>query len=75
MFKITFALSLAALAGCAPSGENRPVNLANPASVYCEKLGGQSRIERRPGGEIGICMLPGGEEIEEWKLYRRDHPA
>lgn len=61
------------LAGCAqPAGQ---VGMANPASVYCGKLGGSLRIENTPGGQVGICVLPDGTEIEEWALYRRDHPA
>ncbi|MGL5394791.1 MAG: DUF333 domain-containing protein, partial [Shewanella sp.] len=24
--------------------------------------------------EHGMCTLPNGEQIEEWALFRRDHP-
>ena len=50
--------------------------MANPASVYCEseKIGGKLRIEKTPQGEQGICVLPNGTEVEEWTLFRRDHP-
>ncbi|CAM3941666.1 DUF333 domain-containing protein [Bordetella tumulicola] len=61
------------LAGCA--SQNEPsVGMANPASVYCGKVGGQLEIQQTPSGEIGICVLPSGERIEEWTLFRRDHP-
>ncbi|EED66828.1 protein of unknown function DUF333 [Comamonas testosteroni KF-1] len=49
--------------------------MANPASVYCAKLGGKTRIEKTTAGERGICVLPNGTEIDEWELFRRDHPA
>lgn len=51
------------------------LGMANPASVYCGKLGGKLRIEKTTAGEQGICMLPDGSEMEEWALFRRDHPA
>ncbi|OVZ63465.1 MULTISPECIES: DUF333 domain-containing protein [unclassified Pigmentiphaga] len=75
MPKTMLVVSMAVLAGCAPAREDRPVGMANPASVYCEDQGGRLRIEQRPGGQVGICVLASGEEIEEWALYRRDHPA
>ena len=51
------------------------LGMANPASVYCVKIGGKLRIEKTPQGELGICVLPNGTEMEEWTLFRRDHPA
>ncbi len=50
------------------------VGMANPASVYCQQLGGKLTIVKGPGGESGMCRLPDGTEIEEWALFRRDHP-
>lgn len=49
------------------------VGLANPASVYCAKLGGTLQIKDEPQGQVGMCKLPSGEIIEEWTLFRRDH--
>ncbi len=48
--------------------------IANPASKYCASLGGISEIQRTAEGEHGMCTLPNGEQIEEWALFRRDHP-
>jgi len=64
------------LAACSLSGKtgNAPeqsLGLANPASVYCSYLGGQSSWLSDPGnGESSVCELPGGESCEEWALYR-----
>lgn len=45
--------------------------MPNPASVFCEKLGGTSEIvTERSGGELGLCRLKNGNLIEEWTLYR-----
>ena len=44
--------------------------IANPASVYCVQQGGRLVIKRGPKGEIGICVLPDGRRIEEWKFFR-----
>lgn len=51
------------------------VGMANPASVYCGQRGGKLDIVKgADGGEAGYCTLPSGERIEEWALFRRDHP-
>lgn len=76
--------AVALLSACNPSAENqalkvedtaKPVQLANPASTYCASLGGELDIEKQAEGEVGYCSLPSGERIEEWSLYRRDHPS
>ncbi|MGW8420432.1 putative hemolysin [Comamonas thiooxydans] len=69
-------LSALAISGCAQPQSAAPViGMANPASVYCAQLGGKARIEKTTAGERGICVLPNGTEIDEWELFRRDHPA
>lgn len=53
-----------------------PVGTANPASVYCVERGGKVVMVKSPSGaESGVCVLPNGDRIDEWELYRRDHPA
>lgn len=72
---MTLAAAAAALTGCAQQESTPPqAGMANPASVYCVKIGGTLRIEKGPNGESGICVLPDGSEIEEWALFRRDAP-
>ncbi len=45
--------------------------LANPASVYCKKLGYKLEIKKNDnGGEYGICIFPDGNQCEEWKFFR-----
>lgn len=69
-------LSALAISGCTQPQSAAPViGMANPASVYCAQLGGKTRIEKTTAGERGICVLPNGTEIDEWELFRRDHPA
>jgi len=68
------------LMACAqPQSQPRPepprIGMANPASAYCQELGGQTLMKSNDKGQYGICQLPDGKEIEEWTLYRRDHPA
>ncbi|RMX08049.1 DUF333 domain-containing protein [Corticibacter populi] len=71
------------LAGCASSqgggaaaggADRTAVGMANPASVYCQSLGGRSEPVQGANGVYSICHLPDGTQIEEWELYRRDHP-
>ena len=70
-------LGTIAVSACTSAQIQKPsmLGMANPASVYCAKLGGQLRIEKTAAGEYGICVLPDGTEMEEWALFRRDHPA
>jgi len=58
------------LAACAGSA----VGMANPASTYCVEKGGTVDIRQTEAGQLGWCRLPDGAEVEEWTLYRRDHP-
>ena len=58
-------LSLAACGGDSPAPED---TMNNPASAYCEEKGGTVNLD------TGICTLPDGTEIDEWELYRSDHP-
>ncbi|WP_213134970.1 putative hemolysin [Citrobacter sp. FP75] len=66
------------LAGCTtqPDAPTPPkIGMANPASVYCEQQGGTLTAVQTPQGVRSDCKLPGGEVIDEWTLWRRDHPA
>ncbi|MUG08251.1 DUF333 domain-containing protein [Commensalibacter sp. ESL0366] len=47
--------------------------MPNPASVYCLKLKGKLIKRQSNLGEYNDCLLPGGQVIEEWTLFRRDH--
>jgi putative hemolysin len=77
------AASAALLTGCAAHGtaSDQPasepmVGMANPASVWCVKhYHGMLEIKKdKDGGEYAICHLPDGRSIEEWELFRADHP-
>ncbi|MFB9086220.1 DUF333 domain-containing protein [Erwinia tracheiphila] len=37
------------------------------------KRNGKTDTVNTERGDIGYCTLPGGERIEQWTLYRRDH--
>ncbi len=46
-------------------------NMANPASVYCEKNGGKLELRKDASGAVaGICIFPDGSECDEWAYYR-----
>ncbi|OAT26238.1 hypothetical protein M976_02956 [Buttiauxella ferragutiae ATCC 51602] len=47
--------------------------MPNPASVYCKDKGGELRTVKTDFGERGDCLLPSGERMDQWELYRRDH--
>ena len=87
MHRLTFCARTAALtaplvlAGCAlrvgPSAPpNAAVQMANPASTHCVQRGGKLSIQKdAAGNESGLCTLPDGTAMDEWALFRRDHPA
>lgn len=49
------------------------IGMANPASVYCEQSGGKTEIVKAASGWTGYCNLPGGERVDEWTYYRKNH--
>lgn len=45
--------------------------IANPASSYCEALGGTLQLSAADDGPVqGECHLPGRQVCEEWALFR-----
>lgn len=52
----------------------KPIGMANPASVYCEKIGGKSMTQKdAQGAEFGVCQLPNGQMVDEWELFRANN--
>lgn len=50
------------------------MNIANPAAVFCIQQGGKSVIRQdAQGNQYGVCILPTGEEIDEWADFRAHH--
>lgn len=67
------------LAGCSkpvpPDAPPPPqIGMANPAAVYCQQKGGESIPQVTAQGQSSLCKLPNGETLDEWALWRRDHP-
>ena len=71
------AAALAVLALYAAALAPRPASaLANPASQFCAESGGRSEtLQTASGAQIGICILPGGEIVDEWAYFRARHPS
>ena len=44
--------------------------MLNPAAVYCEACGYTYIIETLPEGEVGLCQLPDGQEVDAWDFLR-----
>ena len=66
------------LSACAVKNVQPPnlINMANPASTNCEKVGGKVEIKTRPdGGEYGVCVFSDNRQCEEWALYRGECPS
>ncbi len=69
------SLAMIHLTGCSNlmPHPDQSVGMANPASLYCAKLGGKSVTIDSPAGQSADCILPSGERLDEWALFRRDH--
>lgn len=52
-----------------------PVKIANPASVYCIQQSGKLRMQATGQGERALCILPNGQEVDEWVYFRQNHPG
>lgn len=46
------------------------VQLANPASVYCEEQGGTVDLRDSGDGTTGYCVFADGSECDEWAYFR-----
>ncbi len=76
----TFTIILMALSACTarqvqtpePAATDIPqVNMANPASVYCEKNGYTLEIRTAAdGSQNGVCVFPDGSTCDEWAYFR-----
>lgn len=54
-----------------PTTQGTQTGIANPASVYCGKIGGTIEIKKDAGGnEYGMCTFQNGTSCEEWALFR-----
>lgn len=77
MKRLLIAMLAFVLVGCvqhpAPPVSQKTIGMANPASVYCHEKGGKSQSVQTSAGARADCLLPGGEKIDEWELYRRYH--
>ncbi|ASG55013.1 MAG TPA: DUF333 domain-containing protein [Salmonella bongori] len=66
------------LGACSSSQHDVPkpphIGMPNPAAVYCEQQGGTLVPVQTPQGVRSDCNLPNGEIVDEWTLWRRDHP-
>lgn len=59
-----------AVATLAAADNHVGLALANPASVYCVQQGGRSVIVQGRTGARGLCVLPDGRRVDEWKFFR-----
>ncbi len=60
-----------ALTACVRAPQEAPApGMANPASVYCAKQGGEVILQ----GSVGMCHLPDGTVVEEWEYFRASIP-
>ena len=55
------------------NNQKNNAQIANPASVNCEKKDGILEIyTKEDGSQYGICTFADGSKCEEWKLYREE---
>lgn len=66
------ACLLLALPGASAAAETpTTVTTANPATEYCEQVGGRPEtMTDASGGQAGTCVLPEGQVCDQWALYR-----
>ena len=65
---VSIALILVSLLG---GPDSIPVHaMLNPAAVYCEACGYTYVVETLPEGEVGLCQLPDGQNVDAWDFLR-----
>ncbi len=63
----------AATAGCPTAAADYRHGQPGFRLLYAK--GGSLIPVQTPQGVRSDCKLPGGETLDEWELWRRDHPA
>jgi len=54
-----------------PATSTPPVNMPNPASVYCAQHGNKLEIHTAAdGSQSGVCVFPNGSTCDEWAYFR-----
>ena len=51
------------------------IGMANPASLFCESMGGKVQIVTDAAGQRGDCLLPNGTRTDEWTYFRSVSPT
>ena len=72
---LIFLTIVLVLLGCATKQHTDNTQIANPASVFCEKNSGKlAIITAADGSQSGECTLADGTKCEEWAYYRGECP-
>lgn len=74
MNRLLSVLAISLLSACHHGAETqvlKPTSMGNPASVYCQQQGGRVSYSKSHKGITGYCLLPDGQLIDEWKLYKK----
>lgn len=73
---VFWVLATLQLVACTPQHSAMKLpGMANPATNWCVKVGGEPSQVNTEAGVVGYCTLPSGERVEQWKLYHQSHPA
>lgn len=48
--------------------------MTNPASSFCECMGGKLKIVDNEDGQAGVCLID-GSEYDEWEYFRMMNPT
>lgn len=73
----TLLIGIFFLTACASHEDvTHPANtrIANPAAEYCLQKGGVRVPIQSPQGVRTECKLLTGDVVDEWELWRHDHP-
>lgn len=58
---------------CQREEEKPTTSLANPAAVYCQKMGYKLATRTKSdGGQYGVCIFPDGKECNQWSFFRSE---
>lgn len=73
-YEVWNGMALVAMGDGNTKGPTIGSGLANPASVFCVAMGGTLDIQDTASGQLGMCTLPDGTVVDEWKYFRAEGP-
>ena len=64
-------IATSTLMACSKQEEPK-TQIPNPAATFCIDQGGEFSINKTDKGDVGICILKDGSQVDAWQYFREN---